>query len=47
VTVQDDTEPPAMALLFRNGEPAEQIFRQLLIDVGRDDARDLLRVSIL
>lgn len=47
VTVKDDAEPPAIALLFRNHEHAEQIFRQLLIDVGRDDAKDLLRVSII
>ena len=38
VTAQNDAEPPAMALLFHNHEPAEQIFRQLLVDVGRDAA---------
>lgn len=47
VTAQNDAEPPAMALLFHNHEPAEQIFRQLLVDVGRDDPYDLLRVSII
>lgn len=47
VTEQNDAEPPAMALLFRNHEPAEQIFRQLLADVGRDDPNDILRVSII
>lgn len=47
ITRMDDLEPPGIALLFRNREAAEQIFRQLLSEVGREDPKNLLRISIV
>jgi tetratricopeptide (TPR) repeat protein len=42
-----DCEPPVMAWLFRDSQAAAKIFYHLHIDVGAEDSRDALRVSII
>src|SRR6266571_622691 len=39
--------PPWMMLLFENPEPAAEIFTHLVRDLGKDDPRNRLRVTIV
>lgn len=41
------TEPPVMALLFSDADAAAQIFSHLHAEVGSEDHRDSLRVSVI
>jgi tetratricopeptide (TPR) repeat protein len=41
------SEPPVMALMFKDPDVGAQIFNHLYAEVGPDDQRDALRVSII
>jgi hypothetical protein len=45
--VVDHSEPPVLALVFRDAEVARQIFAQWRRELGTEDSRELLRIAII
>jgi hypothetical protein len=43
----DDSEPPVLALVFRDAEAARQIFAQWRKELGAEDSKELLRVAFI
>ena len=47
ITVLDHPMPPILTLIFRNPQAARQIFREWREELGAEDEKDRLRVSII
>jgi hypothetical protein len=45
--VEDHSEPPVFALVFRDAEVARQIFAQWRREIGMEDTRELLRIAFI
>ena len=46
-TAIDDSTPPILALLFKDQQAARQIFREWRQELGAEDEKDRLRISII
>ena len=47
ITAPDDSTPPILALIFKDQQAARQIFREWRQELGAEDEKDRLRVSII